>query len=258
MGRSTPQDIKELFNNILMAVKNCDFNQFNAILKNEKDQDRCENIQALFETQGEGNNIFHNLLANDNSRWGRHKRRKIRAKMFHQLLSEEGVIQALDAKDNEGNTPLHLAIKKGYENLVDRMLEVGANIAIVNNLDQSSLELAAIHQKYDLYKKLLKCHNKLNTASTEAGGYSCEQIIKAQNIQQANLKRKQKLRGILGAFLTIACPVGTVLAFNELPLLEIFFTVCSAKFWGYWGYRWKCSRGSFGSFGRRLTVLVYL
>jgi Ankyrin repeats (3 copies) len=206
---------------VLAAAKCCDLERFNTLM----DQKNSSGIQALFASADlNNNNIFHYLLIDDSSRSGRRKRRHIRAHMCHRLLDETNALAPLNASNNQRETPLHLAIMRGYDNIVDRMLKKDVDITPVNNENQTALELAAIRQKNTVYKKLLKKHTDLNTQALKSEGYTCAQLVSAQKVYLGHLRRKQVLMGILGSALAIACPLGAVLAFNELPLLTIMFS----------------------------------
>lgn len=50
----------------------------------------------------------------------------------------------IDAKDEQGNTPLHLAVLMGFPELTGELLEWGADPNIVNGNGQLPLEIALI------------------------------------------------------------------------------------------------------------------
>lgn len=48
----------------------------------------------------------------------------------------------IDARDEQGNTPLHLAAMMGYPELSEELLEWGADVSTVNGQGHLPLELA--------------------------------------------------------------------------------------------------------------------
>ena len=48
----------------------------------------------------------------------------------------------IDARDEHGNTPLHLAALMGYPELTEELLEWGADVNVVNGDGQLPLEVA--------------------------------------------------------------------------------------------------------------------
>ena len=48
----------------------------------------------------------------------------------------------IDARDEQGNTPLHLAALMGYPKLSEELLEWGADVNVVNGDGQLPLEVA--------------------------------------------------------------------------------------------------------------------
>ena len=48
----------------------------------------------------------------------------------------------IDIQDNNGDTPLHLATKKGYANTVRALLEAGADVSIENKRGEVIAKLA--------------------------------------------------------------------------------------------------------------------
>jgi ankyrin repeat protein len=48
----------------------------------------------------------------------------------------------IDAQDNNGNTPLHLATKKGHANTIRALLDAGAKVDIANNKGETIDKIA--------------------------------------------------------------------------------------------------------------------
>jgi hypothetical protein len=181
-------------------------------------------LTDLSNLEDDTGNIFHHLLAS--SSWLKiRKRRKAKAEICYQLLGHLQSPALLDQEDSNGETPLHLAIKAGNQVLVKRMLEVGANFSKLTKKGLTALDVAAIHQKQSIYKDLLDLHSAEIEKSEEPVGFTDAQIQSAHNTYQRNLRVKQISMGVFASLMTIACPVGAVLAFYELPLLELVFSV---------------------------------
>lgn len=53
------------------------------------------------------------------------------------LLAQPGIL--LDEKDQDGHTPLHIAVAYGYSKIVRKLLIAGANRLLTNNKDQTAL-----------------------------------------------------------------------------------------------------------------------
>lgn len=62
------------------------------------------------------------------------------------------VYKSLDSKNNKGNTPLHLAVKKDDVSLVRYLLKLGANREIVNKLNQNPQSYSAYCDNYPLFQ----------------------------------------------------------------------------------------------------------
>lgn len=60
-------------------------------------------------------------------------------KTSRELLNRQA---ALDHVNNSGNTPLHIASSYGNVNVVELLLNSGANVCIQNNQGQSCLDVA--------------------------------------------------------------------------------------------------------------------
>ncbi len=61
------------------------------------------------------------------------------------FLLKEGAV--IDQKDNEGNTPLHLAAERGHGRTVRLLLDNGANATIRNNAGERPLDLTEDHSE---------------------------------------------------------------------------------------------------------------
>lgn len=80
----------------------------------------------------------------------------------------EGVVymncRPIDAQDNQGNTPLHLACKSRKIGGVKVLLEYNANPNIQNNLGLTPLDIAVINQDNEMIELLLAKVKSVNTA----------------------------------------------------------------------------------------------
>jgi len=67
-------------------------------------------------------------------------------------------------EDDEGNTPLHIAaLKKGFEKVVQLLVEKGAGINVKNRKGLTPLHLAVCHDHYDAVSVLVNAGAKVNT-----------------------------------------------------------------------------------------------
>jgi ankyrin repeat protein len=51
------------------------------------------------------------------------------------------LITVVNEKDNQGNTPLHYAVKNGHKELVDLLLDHSADIDVKNHQQKTPLDL---------------------------------------------------------------------------------------------------------------------
>lgn len=68
------------------------------------------------------------------------------------ILDEE---ELMEAKDNKGRTPLHIACMKGYRNMVSFLLESGANPLVKMEGGLNCLELAVKNKQENVVEELL-------------------------------------------------------------------------------------------------------
>ena len=67
-----------------------------------------------------------------------------------------------NVQDKEGNTPLHIASKKGYEKIVELLIEYGANPNAINRKGKNPLDLA-YDNKHKAVIKVLKSRGVIKT-----------------------------------------------------------------------------------------------
>ncbi|CAB0039782.1 unnamed protein product [Trichogramma brassicae] len=63
------------------------------------------------------------------------------AKMLFEVSDEVHLTVQVDAKDEEGNTPLHLALRNGHWNLIELLLEKGATVNSANAKGSTALHV---------------------------------------------------------------------------------------------------------------------
>lgn len=230
---NSQESSKRFIDLVLRTMQNADLFSFNLLLNDKKKKCASQNLKALFLYKDEKDqSIFHHLLIKPKSLffWRSRKRRHVYAAMLCILLDlkkkENITVSCIDEKDCNGKTPLHLAIALRYENLVKALIATGANISIPDNQGETPLKLAVQYKLSDIYKLLLKKHIYLNKEakkqSAEAAGFSVAQIKDAAEGYKKNLQNKSFMSGVGYALMATACPIASILAFQELPVLELF------------------------------------
>jgi hypothetical protein len=79
----------------------------------------------------------------------------------------------------EQNTPLHIAIQEGWRSLVQYLIDVGADVNIVNAVGRSPLHVAATTGRVDIGNILL--HNKANFKEMDFQGWTPQQVAEYHN-----------------------------------------------------------------------------
>lgn len=144
--------------------------------------------------------------------------------ILEKILSNRMMKQLwLNKKDVKGRTPLHLAVAAGFSEAVLQLLAHDADFTLQDSNGKSPLVIAAELGEDDIYKSLLKQHrikNKQRYSNSKSGvGYSLQQINSALHAHQKRLHTRNLLIGGLGALMVVACPVATILAFDDIPLI---------------------------------------
>lgn len=215
---------------MMNAARKGNLAAFNLLMGNKrKPLYHLDDLKGLFKhTDESGNTVFHYLLQEEPNWFLRSKKkRQAKSEMCFKLLrlvNEADGTKSINSLNHSGFSAFHLAIKEGYSNIVDNMLEIGADLSKKSSKDESSLELATKFKRTNIFKKLLEVHSELNREANEAVGFTSEEIKQSLKIYLRNLQQKQTSMGIIGTIMTIACPVGSILAFHELPLLELLFS----------------------------------
>lgn len=62
----------------------------------------------------------------------------------------------IEAKNNVGDTPLHIAMQKGHTAVVLALVKAGADLHALNNAGQSPIEVAFAHKNPDLIKQVFQ------------------------------------------------------------------------------------------------------
>ena len=78
-----------------------------------------------------------------------------------QLLIENGA--DINAKDNQGNSPIYIAVKNNEIRILRILIEKGADINAKNNLGQSPLHLAVELNNFNYTQVLILSHADINT-----------------------------------------------------------------------------------------------
>lgn len=76
----------------------------------------------------------------------------------------------IDVQDSDGDTPLHLAITDGYEDIVQILLEHSANISMVNRAKSTPLHQASYWERIKVVQNLLKQKQKPNINAQDSDG----------------------------------------------------------------------------------------
>lgn len=219
----TSEDQNDFVKRVFDAARSCDYETFLALIENNKSSRRLNSsqLEALVNfADPQGNTLFHELLSkNDRFQFRRQHRRNVKVHMLLRLLQEQNSAKAINLANFKGETPLHLAIRNGYDVLVvKRLLEANAHINVPDNMGQTPLDLAANLQRKEIYKTLLhENHSAIKNLNLE-NSYTCEQLEAASFICKKRLREKNRRMGEIGTILSISCPVGAVLA---LPLIGV-------------------------------------
>lgn len=88
-----------------------------------------------------------------------------RAKIM-QLLLETGSMEYLDAVDQRGGTPLHLAVVAGHEDVFNILLEKGADIHIADKAGWRAVHAASGRGRVEIMRSLLRKGADINTPVT--------------------------------------------------------------------------------------------
>jgi ankyrin repeat protein len=73
----------------------------------------------------------------------------------------------MNIKDNDGNTPLHLAIIKDAIKILRLLLQKGAKTEIRNNKEETPMQLARNRKRIEIYE-MLKNNNKCEISNFKA------------------------------------------------------------------------------------------
>uniref|UniRef100_A0ABD2X7H4 Uncharacterized protein n=1 Tax=Trichogramma kaykai TaxID=54128 RepID=A0ABD2X7H4_9HYME len=86
------------------------------------------------------------------------------AKMFFEICDEKHRTVQVDARDNEGRTPLHASIPKGNINLVETLLRRGARPNLADNKKLTTLHAICARENGDdgLLKRFFEINDELN------------------------------------------------------------------------------------------------
>jgi len=211
---------------LVVAIKTGDYRLIKSWLKkNENEADWQIINDVLTYSDDSQNTIFHDLLSPLPWYRNTHKRRQANAALCDFLLKKSTKIEALNQLNKKGLSPFHLAIKAKNPLLFDAMLKAGADYTLPLGTGLSTIEYAATFEKEDFYKNLLELHTQsCNDSTTFKVGFSPEAIQRATDIYKAKLSKKHIGTSLIDT-IKIACPIGAIMAFSELPVLGVFLGI---------------------------------
>lgn len=91
--------------------------------------------------------------------------KEIEPTLHIEALVDFSELCGINMQDNYGNTALILAANKGYESIVEKLLEKGAEVSIANCCGDTALILAAHKGHESVVKKLLESGSNALTAN---------------------------------------------------------------------------------------------
>lgn len=233
---------------VFKALQDCDQQAFDALVgSQEAPRWTPSQKAAILEAQhyeDENNTVAHKLLTSKN-RWSFLLRwlREGEAYYFWLFLSKEfqndqqfvmlqrffqerGFARTIELANSQGDKPLHVAVANNADTIVEKLLDAGADLTAVDGQGRTPIELAAALGKHHIYEKILARSQENAKQGNLKNSYTLEQLRAAKRAYSENLNsKKNKAMKVLGTIMSIACPVGAVLAFCEWPLLEVFFTM---------------------------------
>lgn len=82
---------------------------------------------------------------------------------------ENGDIDVDEKRPSDGNTALHIACAKGHQELVQFLLDEGADVNVQNSVGETPLHLAVLHQHPAIVHVLLKYGPDISLSSDVGG-----------------------------------------------------------------------------------------
>lgn len=86
----------------------------------------------------------------------------------------------LNAQDSAGSSPLHEAVKHENLNAVIRLIHFGADVSLVNNIDQTILHVAVLTSNMKAVEYILK-HNLIDVNREASFGLTPLMIARRNN-----------------------------------------------------------------------------
>lgn len=87
----------------------------------------------------------------------RHNRDAV-LKILIEFFRSAGILDKyISGDDKRGNSPLHLASKKGYSDVVERLLKNGADVRNKNEDEETAMHVASKFGKLMALKKMIDC-----------------------------------------------------------------------------------------------------
>lgn len=154
-----------------------------------------------------GNTILHRLLTKKPWFWDR-KKRTAQVQMLYNLLEETFPSHIINQKNHSGDTPLHLVIKYGYDNLVDHFLVGGAKITIADSENLMPISIAANLGKTLVYNKLLRKSNAFAKKLELTDSYTVSQLVSANQLMKKAMKRNKFIQASSALCFQLLVPWG--------------------------------------------------
>ncbi|VEB35392.1 Ankyrin repeat protein [Legionella sainthelensi] len=109
-----------------------------------------------------------------------------------ELLLSSGAKSSLNLEDNDGMTPLMIAIVLNDMDTFKWLIKVGADIAFKNTKDQSALDMAKLIRRQDMHDILQSDLSKKSVPSNNS-----YEILRTKLLEEINLIIEEKIKKIM-------------------------------------------------------------